>query len=122
MDISTEFNKTLYSFSATRGLNVGDAGPTHSLDHSADLSDHLGKLFDSGEGCDLWLFVGSEPAVEGAGVTVCAHRMILSQFPRFNASQASTSMTVDVGRSCQQHFIPFIRYTITNIRGSRQDV
>lgn len=94
----------------TPGLNVGDAGPTHSLDHSADLPDHLGKLFDSGEGCDLLLLVDSEHAEEGADVTVCAHRAILSQFPRFNASQASTSVTVEVGKSCQEHFIPFIRY------------
>lgn len=101
---------------------MADPDPTHSLDHSANLSDHLGKMFDSGEGCDLLLLVGNEPGKEGADVTVCAHRTILSQFPLFNASQAPTSVTVDVGSSCQQHFVPFIRYTEANVRGSGQDL
>lgn len=100
---------------------VVDVDPIHSLDHSADLSDNLGKMFDSGEGCDLLLLVGSELSKEGADVTICAHRVILSQFPRLSASQASTRMTVEVGKSCQQHFIPLIRYTGTNIHGCRQD-
>lgn len=105
--------------SAIPGSNGGDADPVHSLDHSADLSDSLGEMFDRGEGCDLLFFVGSESSKEGADVTVCAHRAILSEFPRFNASQAS-SITVDVGKSCQQHFIPFIRYTGANVYGCRQ--
>lgn len=91
---------------------MSDADPTHSLDHSADLSDDLGKLFDSGEGCDLLLFLKSDPSEEGGDV-VCAHGVILSQFPRFNASQGST--VVNVGRSCQQHFKSFIRYTGANL-------
>lgn len=94
---------------------VAATDPAHSLDHSISLSDDLGKMFDSGEGCDFLILVQratreEDDTAEGVDVTVCAHHTILSQFPLFNASQETTSITVVVSKACQQHFIPFIRY------------
>lgn len=49
--------------------------------------------------------------------TICAHKMILSQFPLFNASAETTALTVSLSKSCQQHFTSFIRYTETTYAG-----
>lgn len=97
------------------GKPVATTDPTHSLDHSISLSDDLGKMFDSGEGCDFLILVQRDTTEEddipeGFDVTICAHHTILSQFPLFNASRETTSITVVVSRACQQHFTPFIRY------------
>lgn len=90
----------------------------HSVDHSLSLSDALGQIFDSGNGCDFFILVQSETenvsedgTPEMAVKTFCAHKIILSQFPLFNASEGTTSITVSISQPCQQHFKAFIRYT-----------
>lgn len=92
----------------------------HSLDHSISLSDDLGELFDSGNGCDFLILVqsptgniGENGVTEMAETTICAHKTILSQFPLFNASGGISNITVDVRLSCQPLFPSFIRYIYT---------
>ncbi|XP_059204053.1 galectin-3-binding protein A-like [Centropristis striata] len=104
----------------TAGTNgtVGDF--TYSLDQSISLSDDLGQIFDSGNGCDFLILVQSatgnrheNETLEVVGTTVCAHKLILSQFPRFNASEGITGITVNISQSCQTYFPSFIRYLYT---------
>lgn len=101
----------------TGNTNFDD--PTHFLDHSISLSDDLGKFFDSGIGCDFPILVQSETGnrqedvtLEVADTAICAHKLILSQFPLFNASRVS-NITVSLSQSCQPHFTTFIRYIYT---------
>uniref|UniRef100_A0A672G767 Galectin-3-binding protein A-like n=1 Tax=Salarias fasciatus TaxID=181472 RepID=A0A672G767_SALFA len=93
---------------------------THSLDHSISLSDDLGQIFDSGNGCDFLILVRSPTGniqengtTEMAETKICAHKTILSQFPLFNASGGISNITVDVSSSCQLLFSSFIRYIYT---------
>lgn len=97
--------------------NVTMSDSTHSLDHSATLSDDLGQIFDSGDGCDFHITVQSatgnkqeDGTPEMLETKICAHRMIVSQFPFFSTSMGMTSITVNVSQSCQPHFTSFIRY------------
>ncbi|XP_029945291.1 galectin-3-binding protein B-like isoform X2 [Salarias fasciatus] len=93
---------------------------THSLDHSISLSDDLGQIFDSGNGCDFLILVRSPTGniqengtIEMAETMICAHKIILSLFPLFSASGGISSITVDVSSSCQLLFPSFIRYIYT---------
>ncbi|XP_029945294.1 galectin-3-binding protein A-like isoform X2 [Salarias fasciatus] len=93
---------------------------THSLDHSISLSDDLGQIFDSGDGCDFLILVRSPTGniqengtTEMAETKICAHKIILSLFPLFNASGGISNITVDVSSSCQRLFPSFIRYIYT---------
>ncbi|KAM3864440.1 galectin-3-binding protein B-like [Diretmus argenteus] len=103
-------------------LNLTTSGTRHSLDHSLSLSEELGQLFDSGDGCDFQILVQSptgniqeeDGTTETVGTTVCAHKMILSRFPRFNAIEGISNISVYVSQSCQQHFPSFIRYIYTH--------
>ncbi|XP_078125364.1 galectin-3-binding protein A-like [Sander vitreus] len=105
---------------ATTGTNLTISDSTHSLDHSITLSDELGQIFDSGNGCDFLILVQSatgnreeDGTPEMVGTTICTHKIILSQFPLFNASEGMTSITVPISQSCQPHFTSFIRYIYT---------
>ncbi|XP_044037250.1 galectin-3-binding protein A-like [Siniperca chuatsi] len=104
----------------TADANVTSGNSTHSLDHSIGLSDDLGQIFDSGNGCDFLISAQSatgnrreDGTLEMVETTICTHKMILSQFPLFNASEGITSITVNVSQSCQPHFTSFIRYIYT---------
>ncbi|XP_070837962.1 galectin-3-binding protein B [Chaetodon trifascialis] len=96
------------------------ADSTHSLDHSLSLSDDLGQIFDSAVGCDFLISVQSvtgnrqeDGTPEKVETSICAHKMILSRFPSFNASEGTTSITVSISQTCQPHFTSFIRYIYT---------
>ncbi|CAK6963040.1 galectin-3-binding protein A-like isoform X2 [Scomber scombrus] len=100
--------------------NVTMSNSTHSLDHSASLSDDLGQIFHSGDGCDFQITVQSatgnkweDGTPEMLETKICAHRMIVSQFPFFSTLMGMTSITVNVSQSCQPHFTSFIRYLYT---------
>lgn len=99
------------------GTNSTISDAAHSLDHSISLADDLGQIFDSGKGCDFLIIVqsptGSKPdtgSKEVIETKICAHKVILSQFPRFNASEGIDNITVDVSLPCQPHFTSFVRY------------
>ncbi|KAM9346650.1 putative DMBT1-like protein [Symphorus nematophorus] len=105
----------------TAGANLTKDDSTHSLDHSISLSDELGQIFDSGDGCDFLIVVQSatgnkqeDGTPEMAETTICAHKMILSRFPFFRASEETTNITVTISQSCQPHFTSFIRYMYTH--------
>jgi len=94
---------------------------TYSVDHSISLSEELGQIFDSGTGCDflitLWSPTGNnqeDGSPEMVETTVCAHKMVLLQFPTFEISSGMTNITVNISMTCQPHFTPFIRYVETN--------
>uniref|UniRef100_H3CWM7 Galectin 3 binding protein, tandem duplicate 3 n=1 Tax=Tetraodon nigroviridis TaxID=99883 RepID=H3CWM7_TETNG len=83
----------------------------HPLDHSRDLSEVMGRIFDSGDACDFLIVVRSSD--EDVSQTVCAHKMILSPFQPFNVSEGSESITISISRPCLQHFTTFVRYLYT---------
>ncbi|XP_029365231.1 galectin-3-binding protein A [Echeneis naucrates] len=100
--------------------NVTISDSKHSLDHTFSLSDDLGQIFDSGNGCDFLIIVRSPTGnkqedgdMEMMDTTICAHKMILSQFPLFSASEGNANITVDVSQACEPHFTSFIRYIYT---------
>lgn len=97
---------------------------THSLDHSSGLSEAMGRIFDSGDACDFLMVVKSsnEDASETDAQTVCAHKMILSQFQPFNVSEGSESLTISISRPCLQHFTTFIRYQVICVAGIKEKV
>uniref|UniRef100_A0A3Q4I5W1 Galectin-3-binding protein A-like n=1 Tax=Neolamprologus brichardi TaxID=32507 RepID=A0A3Q4I5W1_NEOBR len=101
-------------------INVDINDSTQSLDHSIILSDFLGQIFDDGNGCDFLIVVQSptgnkqeDGTPEISVKTICAHKMILSQIPFFNASVGITNITVNLSLTCQPHFTSFIRYIYT---------
>uniref|UniRef100_A0A669CWU0 SRCR domain-containing protein n=1 Tax=Oreochromis niloticus TaxID=8128 RepID=A0A669CWU0_ORENI len=101
-------------------INVDINDSTHSLDHSIGLSDFLGQIFDDGNDCDFLIIVQSptgnkqeDGTPEIRQKTICAHKMILSQIPFFNASVGISTITVNLSLTCQPHFTSFIRYIYT---------
>lgn len=80
----------------------------NSLDHSLDLSEDLGQLFDSQEGCDFLIHTYTGNRLNNT--TVCSHRMILSSFPGFNASTDANEISINLPQTCLPHFASFIRY------------
>ncbi|XP_039466742.1 galectin-3-binding protein A-like isoform X1 [Oreochromis aureus] len=104
----------------TGSINVDIDDSTHSLDHSIGLSDFLGQIFDDGNDCDFLIVVQSptgnkqqDGTPEIRQKTICAHKMILSQIPFFNASVGISTITVNLSLTCQTHFTSFIRYIYT---------
>ncbi|XP_020503153.2 galectin-3-binding protein A [Labrus bergylta] len=102
------------------GTNTTIDDSAHQLDHSISLSDELGQIFDSGSGCDFLISVQSatgnrkeDGTLEMAETEMCAHKIILLQFPFFNASVESTSITVSISQSCKPYFSSLIRYIYT---------
>ncbi|KAF7667955.1 hypothetical protein LDENG_00038560 [Lucifuga dentata] len=105
-------------------INVPISDTKHSLDHGLLLSEDLGQIFDSGDGCDFQILVQSptgnrleDETMEMALTTICAHKIILSQFPFFtremNVSRGISNMSIQVSQSCQPHVTSFIRYLYT---------
>lgn len=99
----------------TSNSNMTIIDSTHSLDHSISLSEDLGQIFDSERDCDVLIFAQSSTGdgQEMVETMICAHKMILSQYPLFSASEGVTNITVNISQSCQPHFTSFIRYMYT---------
>ncbi|XP_042577240.1 galectin-3-binding protein A-like [Cyprinus carpio] len=81
------------------------------LDNSLGLSDDLGLLFDSGDGCDFRINV--QDTSEEEELTFCVHRMILMIYPELNITNDSRNLTVDVSQTCHPHVSAFLRYLYT---------
>ncbi|XP_059413489.1 galectin-3-binding protein A-like [Carassius carassius] len=81
------------------------------LDNSLGLSDDLGLLFDSGDGCDFRINV--QDIGEESELTFCVHRMILVFYPELNITDNSRNLTVDVSQTCHPHVSAFLRYLYT---------
>ncbi|XP_061567107.1 galectin-3-binding protein A-like [Cololabis saira] len=104
----------------TGSNNLTRSDSPQSLDHRISLSDDLGRIFDSGTGCDFVMVLQSPTGTsqddgtpEKVETTICAHKIILSLFPLFRSSEGLTNITVDIGSHCQPHFSSFIRYLYT---------
>ncbi|XP_052396535.1 galectin-3-binding protein A [Carassius gibelio] len=82
-----------------------------SVDNSLGLSDDLGLLFDSGDGCDFRIKVKDDS--EESELTFCVHRMILMFYPELNITDNSRNLTVDVSQTCHPHVSAFLRYLYT---------
>ncbi|CAM4421261.1 unnamed protein product [Leuciscus chuanchicus] len=82
-----------------------------SVDNSLGLSDDLGLLFDSGDGCDFSIKV--RDLSEEAELAFCVHRMILMIYPELNITNESRNLTVDVSQACHPHVSAFLRYLYT---------
>ncbi|KAG7505706.1 galectin-3-binding protein [Solea senegalensis] len=102
----------------TEDTSLGDR--RHLLDHTFSLSDDLGKTFDDQRGCNFLIVAKSASGnkmqngtLEMLETQICAHKIMLSQFPLFNATEDISSITVDVSLSCRPYFSSFIRYLYT---------
>ncbi|XP_056117918.1 galectin-3-binding protein A [Rhinichthys klamathensis goyatoka] len=82
-----------------------------SVDNSLGLSDDLGLLFDSGDGCDFNINV--RDLSEEAELTICAHSMILMIYSELNITNESRNLTVDVSQACHPYVPTFLRYLYT---------
>lgn len=69
----------------------------HILDLSGDLPDALGQIFDSQQGCDLFIQVTGQGHRD---LTLCAHKLILNTNSEaqalWHAEGSSVIMRVDV--------------------------
>ncbi|KAG1928705.1 BTB/POZ domain-containing protein 17-like [Pimephales promelas] len=82
-----------------------------SVDNSLGLSDDLGLLFDSGDGCDFSIYV--RDLDEEAELTFCAHSMILMIYQKLNLTNESRNLTVYVIQECHPYLPTFLRYLYT---------
>ena len=96
---------------------LGTSATETFVDHSLELSEDLGQLFDSEEGCDFlihgYTYTGEnrdDGLWEMVDTTVCAHRMILSRFPGFKASTDVDEISIHLTQTCLPHLPSLIRY------------
>ncbi|KAG1928706.1 BTB/POZ domain-containing protein [Pimephales promelas] len=82
-----------------------------SVDNSLGLSDDLGLLFDSGDGCDFNINV--QDLSEEGELQFCVHRLILMIYPELNITNESRNLTLDVSQTCHPHVSAFLRYLYT---------
>ncbi|XP_051987587.1 galectin-3-binding protein A-like [Xyrauchen texanus] len=82
-----------------------------SVDNSLGLSDDLGDLFDSGDGCDFSINV--RDLSEKAEFTFCVHKLILMLYSKLNLKNDSRNLTVEVSQTCHPHASSFLRYLYT---------
>ncbi|XP_056117916.1 galectin-3-binding protein A-like [Rhinichthys klamathensis goyatoka] len=82
-----------------------------SVDNSLGLSDDLGLLFDSEDGCDFSINV--QDLSEEAELAFCVHRLILMIYPELNITNESRNLTLDVSQTCHPHVSAFLRYLYT---------
>ncbi|XP_062376584.1 galectin-3-binding protein A-like [Sardina pilchardus] len=97
---------------------------SYPLDHSIELTEELGELFDSGTGCDYTLTFSytpedsmeAEPETDQAPSnnnkeSVCVHRLVLSLFPKFVV--INSSYELEINSNCQPYIREFTRYLYT---------
>ncbi len=77
------------------------------MDNSLVLSDDLGLLFDSGDGCDFRINV-EDNSEEEEEPTFCVHKIILMFYPELNIND-SRNITVNVSQTCHPHVSTFLR-------------
>ncbi|XP_043088734.1 LOW QUALITY PROTEIN: galectin-3-binding protein A [Puntigrus tetrazona] len=82
-----------------------------SVDNSLGLSEDLGLLFDSGDGCDFRINV--QDTSEEAKLTFCVHSTVLMFYPELKITNDSRNLTVDVSQTCHPHVSAFLRYLYT---------
>ncbi|ROI79010.1 Galectin-3-binding protein A, partial [Anabarilius grahami] len=82
-----------------------------SVDNSLGLSDDLGLLFDSGDGCDFSIYV--RDLSEEAELVFCVHRLILMIYPELNITNESRNLTVEISQTCHPLVSSFLRYFYT---------
>lgn len=99
------FNQFYYIFFAGKNIT---SNRQFSVDNSLGLSDDLGLLFDSGDGCDF--SINARDLSEEAELAFCVHRMILMIYPELNITNESRNLTVDVSQACHPHVSAFLRY------------
>ncbi|XP_076146832.1 galectin-3-binding protein A-like [Alosa pseudoharengus] len=95
---------------------------SYPLDHSIELTDQLGELFDSGKGCDFTLTFSYTPEdslevetvtdpANNTKETICVHRLVLSLFPKFVLINSSYEM--EISSNCLPYIREFTRYLYT---------
>ena len=104
------------SLAGVPGSNMSST--VHLLDHRHGLSEELGQLFDSGEGCDVDILVQSTTgntldngSFELEKRHICMHRLVLFLFPQFNVTLQAQKFTIEVSHTCQTYVTSFIRYS-----------
>ncbi|XP_051015110.1 LOW QUALITY PROTEIN: galectin-3-binding protein [Acomys russatus] len=86
-----------------------DTRGIHTLDLSGELPDALGQIFDSQQGCDLFIQVTGQ----GRGdQSICAHTLILNTNPEAQAlwQVVGSSVIMRVDAECMPVVRDFIRY------------
>lgn len=91
------------------GKNMTSSGQ-FSLDNSLGLSDDLGALFDSGDGCDVSITI--HDLSEEVELMFCVHSVILMMYPEFNITHLSRN-PIELSQTCHSHISAFLRYLYT---------
>ncbi|KAL2085646.1 hypothetical protein ACEWY4_018966 [Coilia grayii] len=95
---------------------------SYSMDHSIELSDQMGELFDSGTGCDVNLTFSypaedlleletQETPANNKKESICVHSLVLALFPKVVASNSNHEM--EISSNCQRYIKEFVRYLYT---------
>ncbi|XP_058531268.1 galectin-3-binding protein isoform X2 [Ochotona princeps] len=89
---------------------TNETSSAHTLDLSGELSWALGQLFDSQQGCDLFIQVRGQEEEEQQAV--CAHTLILAANPEAQALQQEpgSNITMKVDSECMPQVQDFLRY------------
>ncbi|XP_045155663.1 galectin-3-binding protein [Echinops telfairi] len=88
---------------------TGADSAIHTLDLSRELSEALGGVFDSQQGCDLFISVQASGA---EALSLCAHTLILSSNPEAQTllKDPSSSIIIEVDTECLPVVSDFVRY------------
>lgn len=89
-------------------LSIPDTRDVHILDLSGELPDALGQIFDSQQGCDLFIQVLGQ----GHGsLSLCAHTLILRTNPEAQAlwQVVGSSVIMRVDAECMSVVRDFLR-------------
>lgn len=89
-------------------LSIPDTRDVHILDLSGELPDALGQIFDSQQGCDLFIQVTGQ----GHGdLSFCAHTLILRTNPEAQAlwQVVGSSVVMRVDAECMAVVRDFLR-------------
>ncbi|XP_036052344.1 galectin-3-binding protein [Onychomys torridus] len=81
----------------------------HVLDLSGELPDAMGQIFDSQQGCDLFIQVTGQGHED---MTLCAHKLILNTNPEAQAlwQAVGSSVIMRVDEECMPVVKDFLRY------------
>lgn len=89
-------------------LSIPDTTGLHILDLSGELSDALGQIFDSQQGCDLFIQVTGQGYED---LSLCAHTLILRTNPEAQAlwQVVGSSVIMRVDAECMPVVRDFLR-------------
>ena len=90
--------------------DVQNVSRAYEVEHSTEISERLGALFDSGRDCDFNITVKEDNTTLE---TICAHKLILTLDPEASFLNVSlidiSNLSIEVSSSCRQYVTTFVR-------------